>query len=141
MEDEGILNADNDTDIFCLHYVFIPRINKSLSSYREAWNNHPLSSEGNRSPLQLYTGGSLGNPLFDEQIDLASYGVDVEAISDEETEEEAGVVVPVVDLELSDGELQVLQANVNPLQACDDFGLQLYKDALGTVYHLMRQSA
>lgn len=129
MEQEGILNPDTDADIFCLHYIFIPRINNSLSSFKEAWKNHPLSTEGNRSPLQLYTGGSLGNPLFEEEVDLTTYGVDYETLSDE-TEGEESVVVPVVDVGLSAAELDDLhahlQANVNPVLQCNDSGLQLY---------------
>lgn len=82
---EGILCPDNDADIFCLHYIYIPRINKSLSSFMEAWNNHPLSSERNRSPVQLYLGGSLDNPLFEEEIDLSMYRIDFEAMEDDDT--------------------------------------------------------
>lgn len=43
MENEEILDPDNDTDIFCLHYIFLPRINQSLGQFMAAWNNHPLS--------------------------------------------------------------------------------------------------
>lgn len=142
MEEEGILNADNDADIFCLHYIFVPRINNSLLSFREAWNNHPLSSERNRSPLQLYTGGSLGNPMFEEQIDFTVYGVDFEAIADD-MDEEASVVIPVVDIGLSNSELQELKSNleasVNPVQLCDDYGLQLYKTAVEILFQFIDQ--
>ena len=75
MEAQGILQPDNQTDLFCLHYVFIPRINAGLEVFRQAWNHHPLSTEGNHSPIQLYTQGSLGSSLFDEDIDLATYAV------------------------------------------------------------------
>lgn len=79
MEAQHILNVENDTDLFCLHYVFIPSINSSLEGFRQAWNCHPLSTEGNRSPLQLYTGGSIGSDLFEENIDLELYRHDPEA--------------------------------------------------------------
>ena len=42
---------------FCLHYVFLPRINHSLSVFKDAWNCHPLSTERNLSPLQLWMAG------------------------------------------------------------------------------------
>ena len=35
MEAEGILDHLNEVDLYCLHYVFIPRINDSLKSFRE----------------------------------------------------------------------------------------------------------
>jgi hypothetical protein len=34
--------------------VFLPRINRSLIGLVNVWNNHPLSTAGNRSPLELW---------------------------------------------------------------------------------------
>lgn len=58
------MNIENQTDRFCLHYVFLPRINADLDSFRLGWNSHSLSTQGNWSPLQLFTAHSHGNPLF-----------------------------------------------------------------------------
>lgn len=33
MEAEGILDHLNEVDLYCLHYVFIPRINRSLKTF------------------------------------------------------------------------------------------------------------
>ena len=55
LEELGVLNPENDADIFSLHYIFIPRINELINSYKMAWNNHKLSTENNFSPLQLFT--------------------------------------------------------------------------------------
>lgn len=57
MEELELLDADNETHLFCLHYIYLPRINQALSSFTQAWNNHPLSSEGNLSPIQLWISG------------------------------------------------------------------------------------
>ena len=57
MEEINILDPDDDIDIFCLHYVYIPRINRQLQMWKEAWMKHPLSSEMNLSPEQLWTAG------------------------------------------------------------------------------------
>lgn len=54
-----MLNPLNETDMYCLHYVFLPRINSVLDSFSSAWNNHKLSTEGNRSPNQLFIQGML----------------------------------------------------------------------------------
>lgn len=54
MEQGGILDITNDTDLFCLHYVFLPEINKALAEFRNAHNNHSISTEGNQTPLQLF---------------------------------------------------------------------------------------
>ena len=57
LESVNMLNADNDLHLFCLHMVFIPRINKHLKSWQEAWVKHPLRTEHNLSPEQLWTIG------------------------------------------------------------------------------------
>lgn len=58
MEEENILDIENDIHMFALHYVYLPRINASLSSFKEAWNNHPMSSVSQLSPTQLFLSGS-----------------------------------------------------------------------------------
>lgn len=54
LENEGILDPDNDTDVFCLHYVYLLRINKSLKEFIDAHNNHSISTARNASPAQLF---------------------------------------------------------------------------------------
>ncbi len=69
MEDDAILDSDNEISLFCLHYVFIPRINIALRSFSEGWNNHPLSTEGNQSPIQLWISG-LGDVTDLDQVSM-----------------------------------------------------------------------
>ena len=57
MEGSGQLDIDNMIHMFCLHYVFLPRLNHALSVFKDAWNYHPLSTEHNLSPLQLWISG------------------------------------------------------------------------------------
>ena len=59
MEDEGRLDCLNEVDLYCLHYTFLPRINHTLNSFVESWNNHPLSTCGNLTPNQLFVQGAL----------------------------------------------------------------------------------
>lgn len=54
LEDEGILDPDNEIDIYCLHQTLHKRINTRLLEFTRSWNNHPLSTEGNLTPLQLF---------------------------------------------------------------------------------------
>ena len=54
LELQEILDVDNDIDLFCLHEVFIDHINHSLSSFVNSWNNHPLTTEHNQTPVQLF---------------------------------------------------------------------------------------
>ena len=62
MEDLMILNVDNEIHLFCLHYVYLPRINRAVNQFLEAWNHHPLSSMNNLSPIQLWIAGLSRNP-------------------------------------------------------------------------------
>ena len=42
MENEGVLDPLNDVDIFRLHYVYLPRINRCLQEFQESWNRHSI---------------------------------------------------------------------------------------------------
>ena len=57
MESLGILDPSDDIHLFCLHYVFIPRINRHLMAWKERWMKHSLRSERGFSPEQLWTHG------------------------------------------------------------------------------------
>lgn len=53
LEFEEKLNIANATDKFCLHYVYLPRINKTLTDFVNAHNCHSISTEGSATPRQL----------------------------------------------------------------------------------------
>ena len=57
LEALGMLDPDNEIHLFCLHFIFIPRINRHLTTWREAWAKHPMRSEHNFSPEQLWISG------------------------------------------------------------------------------------
>ena len=57
MEGLGLLDPNNDTHLWCLHSIFLPLINNHLTSWKDAWIRHPLSSEKNKTPLQLWIQG------------------------------------------------------------------------------------
>ena len=101
---------------FAYTMFFLPRINASLQCFQRAWNNHPLSTERNHSPMQLYTGGSVGSSLLTRKI-LLTYkliaSIDPDALSPEE-DEESTVTVPEVEIGAN---LQTLRATIDPLRA------------------------
>lgn len=70
---------------------------------------------------------------------MATYGIDPEApLADGDDDEERSVVVSDTDIPLSQASLHSIQATINPLQECSDFGIQLYKEAVQAVYQLMQ---
>jgi len=53
MENLNILDPENPLHLLALHTTYLPRINHALDQFRCAWNCHPLSTEGNKTPEQL----------------------------------------------------------------------------------------
>ena len=53
LEELELFDPLNEIDIFCLHVCFLPRINKCIKAFQEAWNDHRLSTEHNATPFQL----------------------------------------------------------------------------------------
>ena len=58
MEADGTLSCLNEIDMFCLHKVFLQRINSALT-FVESWNNHPPLTSQNLTPNQLFIQGAL----------------------------------------------------------------------------------
>ena len=68
MEDQFLLNIEDDIHLFSLHYIFLGRINHALGQFLEAWNNHPLSSCHNHSPIQLWIYGLCEQAMDDRYM-------------------------------------------------------------------------
>lgn len=56
MEADGLLDCHNEVDMFCLHTVFLPRVNHALSTFV---NNHHVSTKHNQTPNQLFIQGAI----------------------------------------------------------------------------------
>lgn len=54
LEEANLLNPDNVVDLCALHFVFLPMIQRHLDTFREAWCSHPIRTEHNRTPHQLW---------------------------------------------------------------------------------------
>lgn len=53
LEQCQLLDPVNGLHLFVLHFIFLPCINRTLGEMTGSWNNHPMSTERNRSPRQL----------------------------------------------------------------------------------------
>lgn len=104
-----MLDVESELDLYCLHLVYIPIINRSLSQFKEAYNNHPLSTERNMTPAQLWTNDVLrpenSNRTPARQImdpaSLQSYGIDPDSHVTHLQDDNAAVEVPSIELHLS----------------------------------------
>ena len=54
LEENGYLDISNEIHLFCLHFVFLPRINRHLGLFQEGFDNHPLRTESNMTPVHLH---------------------------------------------------------------------------------------
>jgi len=133
MEDCGLLNVDNERDLFSLHYVFLPRINSQLTQFQSAWNRHPLRTCNGLSPLELFNRGLLSSSVEWQteictglRVNEDSYGVDEYEESMGGSFENQRVIVQPFDINLNSQELQHLRDNFDPLQTSNDCGIDIY---------------
>ena len=59
LQEDGLLDPLCNTDLFSLHYIYIPRINSHLDEFRQSYAHHRLRTEKNQTPYQLWTKGLL----------------------------------------------------------------------------------
>ncbi|KAH3824796.1 hypothetical protein DPMN_126649 [Dreissena polymorpha] len=92
LEESGQLDLANPVHMWCLHHVFVPRVQRALHIFREGWNLHRLSGERGRTPTQLYIEGMMrqagqGHRGIDDMVfrapeeaiqDHDEYGIDDE---------------------------------------------------------------
>ena len=141
MEQNGLLDHLNEKHLWALHYVFIPRINKSIQEFVNSWNNHPLHTAGHKSPHQLFTAGALllqnsqlSSLDFFHQVD-SDYGIDPDGplpVSDDDRDVE-GVSVPETSLRFSDSDMTIIKQTIDPSGYSDNYGIDLYEQTVSFI--------
>ena len=137
LEAEGVLDPDNDIDLFVLHSVYLPRLRHSLKEFAAAWNMHPMRTERNWSPRKIWFNGvvnptnsnqrGIANifdpPLLDQA--MSSFGTDPNGPLPAD-DGVTTVVVPDTACPLSDEQLDEFQSSFDALTPCDDFGVSIF---------------
>ena len=54
LEDIGLLDINCSLDLYALHFVFTPLIQRHLDMFRDGWARHGMRTERNRTPQQLW---------------------------------------------------------------------------------------
>eukprot|EP00794_Sanderia_malayensis_P008539 gene8539-9451_t len=103
LEDSSDLDVLNDIDIYCLHHIYIPRIQNSLNEFLMQMNSCPVSSERNLSPLQMWQQGMLENMNSDHTAlagsELEDFGIEPNGvISIEDDDYQVNVATPNITL-------------------------------------------
>ena len=137
MESHRILDPGNEIDMYALHYVFLPRVQRLLDRFVQRFNMHSVSTEHNRTPRQLWASGCLRNfhspnagirDVFDPDIppNLDTYGDDPEAPLPGPDSDEGGVLLPAVILDLSSEIQTSLEENFNAMHDDNNYGINIY---------------
>ena len=61
MENRHILSIENDIQMFALHTVFVPRLRADLNVWKNSWNTHPLRTQSNMTPMQIWNSDIITN--------------------------------------------------------------------------------
>jgi hypothetical protein len=141
LESVFLLDVDNEIDLFCLHMVYIPVINKALHEFQEAYNNHPLSSARNWTPGQLWCNSILElqnrQSAHIQEIlqngDINNYGIDPHGPIPEEDGTE-GVVVSRTPVPVHGNDLAMVYNIINNGDTTDNFSIPIYSTVRRFVY-------
>ena len=130
LEDEGSLDPLNAVDMYCLHYIFVPRVNEALSTFMDSWNNHAVSTARNLTPNQLFVQGAIEYGMTPNMV-LPSNPLAVQATRAPTPGDTVNVpsnrYLPCVYLK------QQLCTQVNPLSNSDCLGSDLYRRSVHIV--------
>ena len=145
-------NIEDPIDLFCLHFVFIPRINAALDIFAQEWNNHPLRTVRNNTPQQLFYGGMIQNGIRGvnyeiDMDDIDGYGVDWDGpVAEAEEEEQEGydihahqVVVIPPRCPLTNEEYLNLQTTVIPLYEDNKHGVDVFRMTREVVHDIINR--
>ena len=96
LEEEYGFDIDDTVHLYCLHYVYMARINRAFRTFTETWNNHSIRTEHNRTPLQLWQVGMITNgyEAYEEYNGVDdNYGVEETRDSNEQDDNENSAVI------------------------------------------------
>ncbi|KAG9273894.1 hypothetical protein AMEX_G10666 [Astyanax mexicanus] len=133
LEEEGLLDPADSIHLFAVHYVFLPRLQADLENFSAAWENHPLRTEQNLTPNQLWEMGCIQNPI-PPPPDFSEGLFDIE-IESQQAEVNAGIVLPSVACPLNSEGLEELAQLINPSGPSQDHGRDIYISVLNYVLH------
>ncbi len=134
MENERLLDPLNEIHLYCLHYVFLPRINAALQELTSDWNFHPLSSERNRSPQQLFHLGMMsgGYDTSSNNHSFEDFGIDEEGPVPE-IESDNDVVVPESCINFREDQVAMMMEQVDPLADDGNQGINLFINSVQVI--------
>ncbi len=142
MESVGILDSTNEMHLFVLHFVFMPRIVRSLEDFQSQWNFHGIRTACSRSPLALWCSGIVSSCSCNlSPEDLYLYGIDYNDALNQSNDDDTGggIIVPENAFVLTREQKHRLEINVDPLSDDGDSGIEHYIHACNLIEELFLQ--
>eukprot|EP00794_Sanderia_malayensis_P021007 gene21007-biopygen15517 len=131
LEDNNLLDVNDQIDLYSLEYADIPRINMHMQRFLDGYHSHPIRTESNKTPIQMWIEGQQNySPVqpdvqFDTQ--LAMYGADWEGPLVPQRDHTNAVVVPGITLpEITPEYLNGLGELVDACDEADQNGISAY---------------
>ncbi|KAF7645697.1 hypothetical protein LDENG_00199920 [Lucifuga dentata] len=133
MENEGILDSTNELHLFCLHYIYLPRVQQAAAEFQNQWNNYGLATQG-QTPLQLWQAGVLpaagtDNSAIDDLFTINDTRITNENQPPPQLETENNLVVPENDFHVNDTVMNRIQ-QIDPLSDDGNHGIHLFSELI-----------
>lgn len=133
MENEGILNSTNEQHLFCLHYIYLPRVQRATAEFRDQWNNHGLSTQGSQTPLQLWLRGVLNSPEAMQNILIGSDNPEMNEDPPVQFETANNVVVPENNFIFNGTVINTILETVDPVTDDGNHGIDLFLGLVNSI--------
>ena len=151
MKNQGLINQENRLYRMALHFLYRPRIQRSLDDFALTWNYHKIDTERNRTPRQLFIDAAFSaSGIAGDDPDMVDmeYGMEegnawddvdtVDEMSDVDEEDTISQVDAVeLDDVLGDGSdiVNMLSLEINPLEEDNQDGVLWYRHAVHFLEH------
>uniref|UniRef100_A0A3P9HD15 Integrase catalytic domain-containing protein n=1 Tax=Oryzias latipes TaxID=8090 RepID=A0A3P9HD15_ORYLA len=126
LEMEHLLDVSSCEDLFAVHLTFLHKLQKDLDAFVEGWNCHPLRTEGNKTPEQLWQTGMMLHPTNEPENlqDIHEPDLDWDVATDF-GDVQGAVVVPEFDCPITEDQLVECQNFIDDNRDLDNRSLFL----------------
>lgn len=136
LESHNVLDPCNEVHLYCLHLVYLDLINDTLNEFSGEWNNHPVTTEANYSPQQLWVRGIIlvhdsPSSAVQDVLNPSNYGIDESGPVPQQ--EDYRIVVPQSVVSLSADQLAHVRSVILASRDDSGNGISSYLMALHTV--------
>lgn len=131
LEEQNLLDENNELDLFCLSFIYLPRIQKALDEFIRQWNFHGLSTMSSKSPLQIWHMATLEGNNYTVNEDAAyfenpdHYGVE-EFRDFPIIETDNNIIVPEAEVILTEEQMEELTNAVSNIVLNNNSGIIQY---------------